>query len=117
MSWNTRGNLATVVDEPPDATAATTTYLYNSSSNLDAPSSVTDPDNVTTSYSYLSAPTALKGMLATVTAPNGHVTQFGYIPSGALIGQVQTVTEQNIKGWNESLQQQTEPPRLSRRLG
>jgi RHS repeat-associated protein len=96
MTWNARGNLTQTRDSTshlgsvglPTAVRA---WTYNSSNTLDAPNTETDSVSVATQYAYNDW-----GLAASVTAPNGHVTTFDYVPSGSLQGLLKAATEQSV---------------------
>jgi len=97
MTWNARGNLTQLQDAASGLPTAVTNWAYNSPNTLDSPSSVTDPVNVITQFTYDTL-----GLLQDATAPNSHVSSFHVIPSGTLKGLVDAVIEHQVSYWDSA---------------
>ncbi len=72
-TYNGDGDLTSSAQPIPSGGTATTNYYYTDSAHPDKPSSVTDPNSHTTSYTY-----AASGLQASVTDPAGDETTYTY---------------------------------------
>jgi len=93
--YNARGNPLTITDSTHEGqggdSAATTTYSYHDSNDIDSPDSVIDPVGLTTRYSYNSL-----GIDSMVTAPNGQQSRYLYA-TGSLQGLLTSVTALQVR--------------------
>lgn len=116
LAYDGRGNLteervvtAGLPDSQPDLV---TSWRYESPNTRDAPDQVTAPGNVVTRFIYTT-----DGVLDRAIAPNGHVTDFDYVPSGALVGTLRAVKELNVSVWDSVQRREVNKPILAQRFG
>jgi len=101
MTYDARGNLKETRDStahlPNGQPTAVTQWNYNSPNTKDAPSSVVDPENITTQYQYNSW-----GLTSLVIAPNTHRTAFEYVQSGSLTGLLRAVVDSAVPSYDSA---------------
>lgn len=101
MTYDARGNLTVTRDStshlPNGQPTAVTQWFYNSPNTKDAPSSVVDPEGVTTQYQYNGW-----GLTSVVTAPNLHRTVFDYVPTGSLAGLLRAVVDSAVPAYDSA---------------
>ena len=117
MTYNSRGDVLTITDSTHQGQggteAATTSYFYPASGDLDSPDSVKDPVGLPIRYTQ----NAL-GLDSLVTAPNGQQTRFLYA-TGSLAGLVSSVTELQVRtftdttGWSTTTTNQDQTTSLA----
>ena len=100
IKWNRRGNLEELRDSTSHLTnglpTAVTRYTFNAVTAPDDPDSIIDPENIVTRLSYTTA-----GILSSVTAGNGHVTQFSHFKvSDQFRGLLASVVDEGVAVYN-----------------
>jgi RHS repeat-associated protein len=99
MSWDARQNVLQTRDSTlllaNGQPTAVSTWTYASPNTKDGPDTFTDPEGVAAQYVYNTW-----GLLARAVAPNGHVTDFEFVPSGPLAGIVRAVIERMVPTWD-----------------